>query len=250
MISDIVIGGGTMPVLRKRTNPFWGRPAEEKHALSAHLRQGSGGGSGNTDRLLAKLQTDVTDIISIIKSNEVQMVDVGDAKVGVLRLARQQAGDSDAPMPLSVGALADQLSTTLRTQLRELTTVIKAQMSEKKTGNVGGGGGGVSTNDLKLIQSDLKAIKASVADSDGKATTDRLVDAPERAPIPGPVPLALSGAFVRTLVERVCTEREAQESDLLIEDGPDLLEYALHAGVSRARSNVKGVSQRRAPLDN
>ena len=176
VISDIVIGGGTMPVLRKRTNPFWGRPAEEKHALSAHLRQGSGGGSGNTDRLLAKLQTDVTDIISIIKSNEVQMVDVGDAKVGVLRLARQQAGDSDAPMPLSVGALADQLSTTLRTQLRELTTVIKAQMSEKKTGNVGGGGGGVSTNDLKLIQSDLKAIKASVADSDGKATTDRLVD--------------------------------------------------------------------------
>ena len=115
--------------------------------------------------------------------------------------------------------------------------------------------GAIEAIDQKLLAPVHKALVA-LGETDGEpnhrvlVTTDRLVDAHERAPIPGPVPLAVSGAFVRTLVARVGTEREALESELLIEDGPDLLEYALHAGVSRARSNVKGVSQRRAPLDN
>jgi 2,3-bisphosphoglycerate-independent phosphoglycerate mutase len=48
-----------------------------------------------------------------------------------------------------------------------------------------------------------------------------------------PVPFAMAGAWVRSVVPRVLTEREADQSDLHIDPGSDLMEYFLHSGLVR-----------------
>lgn len=50
-----------------------------------------------------------------------------------------------------------------------------------------------------------------------------------------PAPFALAGAWVRSVVERTCTEREAGESDLVVDPGFELMEYALYSAMKRAR---------------
>jgi 2,3-bisphosphoglycerate-independent phosphoglycerate mutase len=46
-----------------------------------------------------------------------------------------------------------------------------------------------------------------------------------------PVPFAIAGAWVRSMVERPFTEAAADESDLHIEEGHDLMEYFLRGGL-------------------
>ncbi len=48
-----------------------------------------------------------------------------------------------------------------------------------------------------------------------------------------PVPFAMGGAWVRSVVDRVMTEKQAGESDLHIDPGADLMEYFLHSGLVR-----------------
>lgn len=50
-----------------------------------------------------------------------------------------------------------------------------------------------------------------------------------------PAPFALAGAWVRSVVERVCTEAEADESDLVVDPGFELMEYALYSALKGAR---------------
>lgn len=53
---------------------------------------------------------------------------------------------------------------------------------------------------------------------------------------PSPVPFAMAGAWVRSVVERTLTERNADRSDLQIDPGCDLMEYFLNSGAAaRAR---------------
>ncbi|MFK7759380.1 MAG: 2,3-bisphosphoglycerate-independent phosphoglycerate mutase [Phycisphaerales bacterium] len=47
-----------------------------------------------------------------------------------------------------------------------------------------------------------------------------------------PVPFAMAGAWVRSVVPRVLTEQSAQDSDLHIDPGSDLMEYFLHSGLA------------------
>lgn len=72
--------------------------------------------------------------------------------------------------------------------------------------------------------------------------TDRRVDVDSRAFTAGAAPFVVAGAYVRSMVERTFSEADAADSDLQISEGPSLLEYALHSGVSRARSHVRAVS--------
>lgn len=48
-----------------------------------------------------------------------------------------------------------------------------------------------------------------------------------------PVPFAMVGAWVRSVVPRVLTEKQAGEADLHIDPGADLMEYFLHSGLVR-----------------
>lgn len=51
-----------------------------------------------------------------------------------------------------------------------------------------------------------------------------------------PVPFAMAGAWVRSVVERTLTERQANESDLHIDPGCDLMEYFLRSGLAGSRA--------------
>ena len=51
-----------------------------------------------------------------------------------------------------------------------------------------------------------------------------------------PVPFAMAGAWVRSVVARVMTEAQANEADLHIDPGADLMEYFLHSGLVRKDS--------------
>ena len=53
---------------------------------------------------------------------------------------------------------------------------------------------------------------------------------------PTPVPFAMAGAWVRSLVPRVLTEAQARGSDLHIDPGADLMEYFLRSGLAGPRS--------------
>jgi len=55
-------------------------------------------------------------------------------------------------------------------------------------------------------------------------------------------PFVLAGSWVRSLVERRCTEEDARASDLQVERGRDLMEYVLHSGVRGRRSTRKGAT--------
>lgn len=50
---------------------------------------------------------------------------------------------------------------------------------------------------------------------------------------PSLVPFAMGGAWVQSVVERVMTERHANDADLHIEQGTDLMEYFLYSGLLR-----------------
>ena len=52
-----------------------------------------------------------------------------------------------------------------------------------------------------------------------------------------PVPFAMAGAWVRTVVPRVMTEKQAGEADLHIDPGSDLMEYFLHSGLVHRDTN-------------
>jgi len=52
---------------------------------------------------------------------------------------------------------------------------------------------------------------------------------------PTPVPFAMAGAWVRSLVPRVLTEARANESDLHIDPGAELMEYFLRSGLAGPR---------------
>jgi len=48
-------------------------------------------------------------------------------------------------------------------------------------------------------------------------------------------PFAVSGAWIRSVVERVCTEAEADASDLVVDPGFELMEYALYSALKGAQ---------------
>lgn len=52
---------------------------------------------------------------------------------------------------------------------------------------------------------------------------------------PTPVPFAMAGAWVRSLVRRPFSEEHAQEADLHIDPGHDLMEYFLRGGLAKVR---------------
>jgi 2,3-bisphosphoglycerate-independent phosphoglycerate mutase len=64
---------------------------------------------------------------------------------------------------------------------------------------------------------------------------DRHVLCETRAPDPAPVPFAMAGAWVRSIVPRTLAERTAAESDLHVDHGHELLEYVLRGGMARVR---------------
>jgi len=53
---------------------------------------------------------------------------------------------------------------------------------------------------------------------------------------PTPVPFAMAGAWVRSLVKRPFSEENAEDSDLHIDPGHDLMEYFLRGGLAKVRS--------------
>jgi 2,3-bisphosphoglycerate-independent phosphoglycerate mutase len=59
-----------------------------------------------------------------------------------------------------------------------------------------------------------------------------------------PVPFAMAGSWVRSVVRRPFNEKNAGESDLHIEEGHELMEYFLRGGLA----GVKGASRGRAPM--
>lgn len=65
---------------------------------------------------------------------------------------------------------------------------------------------------------------------------DRYIVTEERKPDSGSTPFVLAGAWVRSAVKRSLIEREADESDLCIESGHELLEFVLKGGLARVRA--------------
>lgn len=53
---------------------------------------------------------------------------------------------------------------------------------------------------------------------------------------PMPVPFAMGGAWVQSVVDRVMTEEQAKRADLRVERGVDLMEYFLYSGLVRIDS--------------
>ncbi len=60
-----------------------------------------------------------------------------------------------------------------------------------------------------------------------------------RRPDATPVPFAMAGAWVRSVVPRAWTEAEANESDLRVPVGHELLEYFLRGGLAKVRPMTK-----------
>lgn len=65
---------------------------------------------------------------------------------------------------------------------------------------------------------------------------DRVISSEERLPLDDPVPFAMCGSWVRSVVQGPFTEAEAHEADLHIERASDLMEYFLFSGLKRPRS--------------
>jgi 2,3-bisphosphoglycerate-independent phosphoglycerate mutase len=66
-------------------------------------------------------------------------------------------------------------------------------------------------------------------------TVDHATSAKTGEHLDRPAPFALAGAWVRSVVERTCTEAEADESDLVVDPGFELMEYALYSALKSAR---------------
>jgi len=65
---------------------------------------------------------------------------------------------------------------------------------------------------------------------------DRVIATDERGPVAEPVPFAMCGSWVRSVVQGQFNEREAGHVDLHIERASDLMEYFLFSGLKRPRS--------------
>ena len=65
---------------------------------------------------------------------------------------------------------------------------------------------------------------------------DRTVSSDERTPLGDPVPFAMCGSWVRSVVQGPYSEAEARECDLHIDDASALMEYFLFSGLKRPRS--------------
>ncbi|TVQ33484.1 MAG: hypothetical protein EA376_02285 [Phycisphaeraceae bacterium] len=67
------------------------------------------------------------------------------------------------------------------------------------------------------------------------AAVDRYALSDERAHAPDPTPFAMAGDWVRSVLELPFHEQAAEESDLLVDPGADLMEYFLFGGLKGAR---------------
>jgi 2,3-bisphosphoglycerate-independent phosphoglycerate mutase len=65
---------------------------------------------------------------------------------------------------------------------------------------------------------------------------DRAISTEQRLPLNDPVPFAMCGSWVRSVVQGPYTEAEAKQADLHIERASDLMEYFLFSGLKRPRS--------------
>lgn len=89
-------------------------------------------------------------------------------------------------------------------------------------------------------------------ESDPQAKGWRLLVAPSHVNLvstgqddPAPVPFAMAGAWVRSMVKRPFGEANAAEADLQIERGHELMEYFLKGGLASVRTGLTEV--KRAP---
>jgi 2,3-bisphosphoglycerate-independent phosphoglycerate mutase len=87
-----------------------------------------------------------------------------------------------------------------------------------------------------------KLQKLGDPESDAGATGWRLLVLPDHYTLvstrkndPTPVPLAMAGAWVRSVLKRPFSERHAAESDLHIAEGHELMEYFLRGGLASVR---------------
>ncbi len=95
--------------------------------------------------------------------------------------------------------------------------------------------------DREIIGPVMKAMeKYGDPDADPKAQGWRVLVLPDHYTLCStrkhdatPVPFAMAGTRVHTVVSRVMTEQQAEESDLHIDPGADLMEYFLYSGLVR-----------------
>ena len=102
----------------------------------------------------------------------------------------------------------------------------------------------IESIDAKIIGPILAHLEATYGDpeADNKAEGWRVLVMPDHYTLcstrkhdPTPVPFMISGAWVRSLVERRLTERDAAASDLHVDPGHELMEYFLRSGLPRIR---------------
>ncbi|XHC25811.1 hypothetical protein ABWH91_00090 [Phycisphaerales bacterium ac7] len=75
---------------------------------------------------------------------------------------------------------------------------------------------------------------------------DRTVSSDDRTPLGDPVPFAMCGSWVRSVVQGPYSEAEARECDLHIDDASALMEYFLFSGLKRrARRAAPGARRPR-----
>ncbi len=100
--------------------------------------------------------------------------------------------------------------------------------------------------EIEAIDRDIIGPVLSMLKRFGDKSTDpgvvgwRMLVLPDHATLcssrkldPSPVPFAMGGAWVQSVVERVMTERQARDADLHIELGTDLMEYFMYSGLVR-----------------
>ncbi len=99
----------------------------------------------------------------------------------------------------------------------------------------------------------LLARLASFGDAEADASAegwrcmvvaDRIVATDERTIEAGPVPFAMAGGWVRSVLQAPLSEASALASDLAVDAGHDLLEYFLFSGLKRARTRPRDVIRR------
>lgn len=111
---------------------------------------------------------------------------------------------------------------------------------------------------LEVIDRVLVGPIAATLASSGIAATDSCSEPPWRIMLvasaltatdepgrvlPGPVPFAISGGWIRSVVERTWTEAEAISSDVYIARGHELMEYFLFSGLKRTTRTANARAQ-------
>jgi 2,3-bisphosphoglycerate-independent phosphoglycerate mutase len=97
--------------------------------------------------------------------------------------------------------------------------------------------------DAAIIAPVLETLERSGdAETDTDATGWRMMVLPDRfmltetgTPDARPVPVAMAGAWIRAAVTRKMNESDAEQSDMHIDPGCELLEYFLRGGLARVR---------------